>query len=407
MNAYEVLKERGFIAQMTHEEEIIKLLADKKISFYIGFDPTADSLTAGHFLTVMAMAHMQRAGHKPIILFGGATAMIGDPSGRTDMRKMLTRDEIDRNIQCFKEQMSKFIDFSDDKAVLVNNADWLGNQNYIQFLRDIGPHFTINRMLNAECYKSRLDIGLTFLEFNYMIMQSYDFLYLYNQYDCILQLGGDDQWSNIIGGVELVRRVKGKNAYGMTFNLLTTKDGKKMGKTQKGAVWLDPLKTTPYEFYQYWRNIEDASLPMCLERLTFLPMEEVRELSSLRGENLNQGKEILAFELTQIVHGMEEAKKAQEASRALFSGGGSLEGMPSIYLEESVFMQGMDIMNFITTIGISPSRSEGRRLLTQGGIQINGEKVLEVDKVVTEADFNDRELVVQKGKKTFLKVILK
>jgi tyrosyl-tRNA synthetase len=407
MNAYEVLKERGFIAQTTNEEEIIKLLSENKLNFYIGFDPTADSLTAGHFLTVMAMAHMQRAGHRPIVLFGGATAMIGDPTGRTDMRKMLTAEEIDRNIQCFKEQMSKFIDFSEDKAMIVNNADWLGNQNYIQFLRDVGPHFTIHRMLNAECYKSRLDIGLTFLEFNYMIMQSYDFLHLHNEHNCLLQLGGDDQWSNIIGGVELIRRTKAKNAYGMTFHLLTTKDGKKMGKTQKGAVWLDPLKTSPYEFYQYWRNIEDGSVSVCLERLTFLPMDEVRELSSLEGEKLNHAKEILAFQLTKIVHGEEEAQKAQEAAKSLFSGAGSLEGMPTFDLAEATFGEGMDIMSFLTTIGIAPSRSEGRRLLAQGGIQVNGEKVSSIEKVLTNEDFSNGDLIVQKGKKTFIKVRLK
>lgn len=407
MNAFEVLNQRGFLAQMTNEEAIKKILSEKKISFYVGFDPTADSLTAGHFLTVMTMAHMQRAGHRPIVLFGGATAMIGDPSGRTDMRKMLTRDEIKTNIAKFKEQMSRFIDFSDDKAIVVDNADWLSGKNYIDFLRDVGPYFTVNRMLGAECYKSRLDIGLTFLEFNYMIMQSYDFLHLFNEENCILQMGGDDQWSNIIGGVELVRRIKAKEAYGLTFKLLTTKDGKKMGKSQAGAVWLDKDKTSPYDFYQYWRNVEDETVPDCLARLTFLEMDEVNALSSLEGNELNRAKEILAFELTKIVHGEDEAKKAQDSAKALFSGGGNKEGMPSFELEEKDLGEGVGVIDFLDKIKIVPSKSEARRLLKQGGVSLNERKVSDINEKIDKNSFKDGEIIVQKGKKTYIRVFLK
>jgi tyrosyl-tRNA synthetase len=406
MQALDVLKERGFVAQMTHANEIESLLKKESVSFYIGFDPTADSLTAGHFLTVMAMAHMQRAGHRPIVLFGGATAMIGDPSGRSDMRKMLTKETIKNNIARFKEQMSRFIDFSNDKAIIVDNADWLGNKDYIHFIREVGPFFTVNRMLSAECYKSRMDSGLTFLEFNYMIMQSYDFLHLHDAHQCVLQLGGDDQWSNILGGVDLIRRMRGKEAYGLTFNLLTTKDGKKMGKTQQGAVWLDENKTSPYAFYQYWRNIEDESVEKCLALLTFLPMDEVGRLCQTEGENINRAKEVLAFELTKIVHGEEKAQSAQASAKALFQTGGSLEGMPEEKIDEATLGNEMDVITFLVSTKMAPSRSEARRLIEQGGIVISGAKVTATDYKIKKEDFVEGALMVQKGKKTFLKVTL-
>lgn len=407
MSVIEVLQERGFIAQMTHEEVLKEWLAQKKIRFYVGFDPTADSLTAGHFLTIMAMAHMQRAGHTPVALFGGATALIGDPTGRTDMRKMLTREEINHNIARFKEQMSKFIDFSDGKALIVNNADWFEPMNYIDFVRDIGRYFTVNRMLNAECYRSRLDEGLTFLEFNYMLMQAYDFLYLSDTQDCYVQMGGDDQWSNIIGGVELIRRVKGKNAVGLTFPLLTTKDGKKMGKSQGGAIWLDPNKTSPYAFYQYFRNIDDESVDDCLLRLTFLPLEEIKTYQALEGQEKNRAKERLAFELTKIVHGEEEALKAQDASKNLFYGGGNNdEGMPKAYLSILEVEKGLDVLSLITKVQLVPSKSEARRVVLQGGLRMNGEKVESTEQMITPACFQDEGLILQKGKKTFIKVLL-
>lgn len=406
MNAFDVLKERGFIEQMTHENEIKELFENEKITFYIGFDPTADSLHVGHFLTVMAMAHMQRAGHRPICLMGGGTGMIGDPSGKTDMRRMMTVEEIDHNVNCFKRQLSRFIDFSDDKALIVNNADWLRHLNYIEFLREIGSVFSVNRMLTAECFKMRMEKGLSFLEFNYMIMQSYDFLELNRKYGCVLQLGGNDQWSNIICGVDLIRRKEGKNAYGMTFALLTNSEGKKMGKTEKGAVWLDPEKTTPYEFYQYWRNIGDKDVEKCLALLTFLPMEEVRRLGSLEGSEINQAKEVLAFELTKIVHGEEEAQKAQTAAKALFQGGASGGSIPTTELETKDFADGMDILTLLSKAALIPSRAEGRRLVQQGGIKLSSQKVETFDYLVTEKDFTDGELMIQKGKKVFHKIKL-
>ncbi|NLY11009.1 MAG: tyrosine--tRNA ligase [Firmicutes bacterium] len=405
-NVFDILKERGFIEQATHEDEIRELLGKEKVTFYIGFDPTADSLTVGHFLTVMAMAHMQRAGHRPIALVGGGTGMIGDPTDKTDMRKLNTKEVVEYNAACIKKQLSKFIDFSDDKALMVDNSEWLANLNYIDFLREIGVHFSVNRMLTAECYKSRLERGLTFLEFNYMIMQSYDFLELNRRYNCVLQLGGNDQWSNIIGGVELIRRVSSKPAYGMTFTLLTTADGRKMGKTEAGAVWLDPNKTTPYEFYQYWRNIEDASVEKCLALMTFLSMDEVRRLGSLEGAEINQAKEVLAYELTKIVHGAQAADEAQAAARALFAGGKDEGAIPTSEIPKNDVLAGMDLISLLQRIGLISTRSEGRRLIQQGGIYLNGEQVKEFDYPISEEDFQDDELMVRKGKKVYHRVQL-
>ncbi len=407
-NAFEVLKERGFIEQLTHEKEITELFeSGKPVTFYIGFDPTADSLTAGHFLTVMAMAHLQKAGHKPIALVGGGTVRVGDPTGKTDMRKMLGDEQIDANAAKFKQQLSKFIDFSDDKAIMVDNSEWLLNLNYLAFLREIGVHFSVNRMLTAEAYKSRMEKGLTFLEFNYMLMQSYDFLELNKKYGCTMQLGGNDQWSNILGGVELIRRKEQKEAYGMTFKLLTTSEGKKMGKTEKGAVWLDPEKTTPYEFFQYWRNIEDVKVEECLGLLTFLPMDEVRRLGALEGAEINKAKEALAYELTKIIHGEEESKKALEASKALFEGGKKAGSIPSTELDSSVFEEGIDPISLMSEVGIIPSRSEGRRIIQQGGFRLNGERIDDLDYKITLADFKDGELMIQKGKKVYHQVVMK
>jgi len=404
-NAFEVLNERGFIEQMTHEDEIKDLFASgKPITFYIGFDPTADSLTVGHFLPVMAMSHLQKAGHRPVALIGGGTVRVGDPTGKSDMRKMLDDAAINANAERFKQQLSKFIDFEDDKAIMIDNANWLLDLNYVDFLRDIGVHFSVNRMLGAECYKSRMEKGLTFLEFNYMLMQSYDFLELNRRLDCTMQLGGNDQWSNILGGVELIRRKEQKEAYGMTFKLLTTSEGKKMGKTEKGAVWLDPEKTSPYEFFQYWRNIEDVKVEECLGLLTFLPMDEVRRLGALEGAEINKAKEILAFELTAIVHGEIEAKKALEASRALFSGGEKAGSIPSTQLDKKLFSEGMDPISLLVEINIVSSRSEGRRVITQGGLRINDEKITDIGQRITLDDFKDNILMVQKGKKVFHQV---
>ncbi len=398
-NVYDTLLERGFIAQATHEKEIRELLGKEKVTFYIGFDPTADSLTAGHFLTIMAMAHMQRAGHKPIALVGGGTVMIGDPSGRTDMRQMMDLETINKNADIFKKQLSNLIDFTDDKAIMVNNADWLLPLNYIEFLRDIGVHFSVNRMLTAEAYKSRLERGLSFLEFNYMLLQSYDFLELNNKYGCQLQLGGDDQWSNIITGVDLIRRKNSKPAYGLTFNLLTTSDGKKMGKTMKGAVWLDPKKTSPYEFYQYWRNTEDAKVEECLGLLTFLPMDEVRRLGALEGAEINKAKEVLAYEITTLIHGEEEAKKAQEAARALFAGGGNSDNIPTFELAKSDLGDGIGLLDLLVKAEICPSKSEARRNVSQGGVKINDEKVSDVALMIDEKLFDNGEFKLSKGKK--------
>ena len=408
MGVFEVLKERGLIAQMTNEEKIRDLLNNHKIRFYIGFDPTADSLHVGHFLQVMVMAHMQRAGHTPIALFGGGTGMIGDPSGKTEMRRMMTREEIDHNISCFQKQMSRLIDFSDGKAIMANNADWLLNLNYIQFLREVGVHFSVNRMLAAECYKQRLERGLSFFEMNYMIMQSYDFLELNRRYDCVMELGGDDQWSNIIGGVELVRRSEGKEVYGMTFTLLTTSEGKKMGKTEKGAVWLDPEKMSPFDFYQYWRNVADADVIRCLKLLTFLPMSEIHELEKLTGSELNKAKEILAFEVTKLVHGEEEAITAQEGARALFSTGTNTDNMPTTEISADDFTDGkLLVLDLLMKAGLTPSKGEGRRLVTQGGVSIDDQKVTDIAAAVTASDFEKGYLVIKKGKKVHHKVVLK
>ncbi len=399
-NAFEVLKERGFIEQMTHPEEIEQLFKNEKITFYIGFDPTADSLHVGHFLTVMAMSHMQRCGHRPICLMGGGTGMVGDPTGKTDMRRMMTVDEIDHNVNCFKKQLSRFIDFSDDKAIIVNNGDWLRNLNYIEFLREIGSVFSVNKMLTAECFKTRMEKGLSFLEFNYMIMQSYDFLELNKRYGCVMQLGGNDQWSNILGGVDLIRRKENKPAYGMTFQLLTNSEGKKMGKTEKGAVWLDPEKTSPYEFYQYWRNVGDKDVEKCLRLLTFLPMDEVRRLGALEGSEINKAKEVLAYELTKIVHGEEEAKKADVAAKALFMGGSDGGSIPTTEVA-SADLENMDILSALVTTKLTPSRSEARRAVQQGGVKVNDEKISDVDFKITEDLFKDGIVILQRGKKSF------
>ena len=399
-NAFEVLKERGFIEQLTHPEEIEELFGKEKITFYIGFDPTADSLHVGHFLTVMAMSHMQRCGHRPICLMGGGTGMVGDPTGKTDMRRMMTVEEIDHNVECFKKQLSRFIDFSDDKAIIVNNADWLRNLNYIEFLREIGSVFSVNKMLTAECFKTRMEKGLSFLEFNYMIMQSYDFLELNRRYGCVMQLGGNDQWSNILGGVDLIRRKEKKPAYGMTFQLLTNSEGKKMGKTEKGAVWLDPEKTSPYEFYQYWRNVGDKDVEKCLRLLTFLPMDEVRRLGALEGSEINKAKEVLAYELTKIVHGEEEAKKADVAAKALFMGGNAGGSIPTTEVKAED-LENMDILSALVLTKLTPSRSEARRAVQQGGVKLNDEKVDNIELKITEDLFKDGIVTLQRGKKSF------
>ncbi len=400
-NVFDILKERGFIQQTTHEDQIKELLGKEPVTFYIGFDPTADSMTVGHFLTIMAMAHMQRAGHRPIALLGGGTAMVGDPSGKTDMRKMLTRELIEHNGNCFKKQFEILIDFSDNKAIMDNNANWLLELNYVNFIRDIGVHFSVNRMLTAECFKSRLEKGLSFLEFNYMLMQGYDFLELYRRYGCKLQLGGDDQWSNILAGADLIRRVEGAEAYGMTFTLLTTSEGKKMGKTESGAVWLDPLKTSPYDFYQYWRNIADSDVEKCLALLTFLPMDEVKRLGSLPGEQINEAKKVLAFEITKIVHGEEEAQKAQAATEALFGGSGDSESIPTTELAKEQVAEGLNIIDALVLTGLAPSKGEARRLITQGGVNVNNQKVEGIEQTITEKDFEDGKLIIKKGKKTY------
>lgn len=401
-NVYDILLERGFIEQTTHEAEIRELLGKERVTFYIGFDATADSLTAGHFLTVMAMMHMQRAGHRPIALLGGGTTMIGDPSGKSDMRSMMTRDTIDYNAKRFHEQLSKFISFDNDNAIVANNADWLLDLNYVEFLREIGVHFSVNKMLTADCYKQRMEKGLTFFEFNYMLMQSYDFWKLNKLYDCKLQLGGNDQWSNIIGGVELIRRKEQKPAFGLTFKLLTTSEGIKMGKTMKGAVWLDPEKTTPYEFYQYWRNIEDVKVEECLGLLTFLPMDEVRRLGALKDAEINQAKEVLAYEITKIVHGEEEATKAQEASRALFSNGVKSEDIPTTTYAKEQLSNGIDLITLLVDTKLAPTRSEARRVIQQGGVTVNDIKVTEFDKKFTLEDLDgDGALLIKKGKKGY------
>ena len=400
---FDVLKERGYIAQCTNEDEVRKMLANEKVTFYVGFDPTADSLHVGHFLGLMVMAHMQRAGHRPICLVGGGTGTVGDPSGRTDMRKMLTDEDIEYNCNRFKEQMARFIDFSDDKALIVNNGDWLRKLNYIELLRDVGPHFTVNRMLTAECYKNRMEKGLTFLEFNYMIMQSYDFLELHRRYNLKLEMGGDDQWSNIIGGVELTRRKTGDAVYGLTFTLLTKSDGKKMGKTAGGALWLDKEKTPVYDFYQYWRNVDDADVEKCLALLTFLPMEEVHRLGSLQDAAINEAKKVLAYEVTKLVHGQEEADKAQAAAEAVFGGSGSNENMPTIQLTAE--NEGQKLVNILVGAQVFESKGEGRRLIKQNGLSLNDAKVADPDYVLTDGDFTDGEAIVRKGKKKFYRLV--
>ena len=400
---FDVLKERGYIAQCTNEDEVRKMLANEKVTFYIGFDPTADSLHVGHFLGLMVMAHMQRAGHRPICLVGGGTGTVGDPSGRTDMRKMLTDEDIEYNCNRFKEQMARFIDFSDDKALIVNNGDWLRKLNYIELLRDVGPHFTVNRMLTAECYKNRMEKGLTFLEFNYMIMQSYDFLELHRRYNLKLEMGGDDQWSNIIGGVELTRRKTGDAVYGLTFTLLTKSDGKKMGKTAGGALWLDKEKTPVYDFYQYWRNVDDADVEKCLALLTFLPMEEVHRLGSLQDAAINEAKKVLAYEVTKLVHGQEKADKAQAAAEAVFGGSGSNENMPTIQLTAE--NKGQKLLDILVAGQVFESKGEGRRLIKQNGLSLNDAKVADPDYVLTDGDFTDGEAIVRKGKKKFYRLV--
>lgn len=401
-NALDLLEERGYIEQLTHPKEMHELFASgKSVPFYIGIDPTADSLHVGHFVSLMVASYMQKCGHKPIILVGGGTASIGDPSGKTDMRKMLTREQIDANVASIKKQIEKFVNFeSENGAIIVNNADWLLNLNYIDFMREIGSLFSINRMLAAECYKQRLETGLTFFELGYMLMQSYDFLHLYNTYGCKLEIGGNDQWSNIIGGVELIRKIGKDDSFGLTFKLLTTKEGKKMGKTEKGALWLDASKTSPYEFYQYWRNIEDESVKQVLSLLTFLPMEEVNRLSSLKDEKINEAKKVAAFEITKLIHGEEEAKKAEEASNALFNGQGSIENMPSSTLEDI----NISLVDAIVKIGIAPSKGQARTLIGQNAICLNDEKITDINYMLSEKDFENGYAILKKGKKVFHKL---
>ena len=408
MQIYEELVARGLIAQVTNEEEIKKLVNEGKAVFYIGFDPTADSLHVGHFMALCLMKRLQMAGNKPIALLGGGTGMIGDPSGRTDMRQMLTPETIQHNCDCFKKQMSRFIDFSDGKALMVNNAEWLMNLNYIEFLREVGPHFSVNNMLRAECYKQRMEKGLSFLEFNYMLMQSYDFYELFQRYGCNMQFGGDDQWSNMLGGTELIRRKLGKDAHAMTITLLLNSEGKKMGKTQSGAVWLDPEKTSPFDFYQYWRNVGDADVLKCLRMLTFLPLEQIDEMDKWEGSQLNKAKEILAFELTKLVHGEEEATKAQEGARALFAGGANTDNMPTCELSEEDFADdNIDILTVLTKSGLAASRSEARRNVEQGGVSVDGTQIKDIKAVFAKDQFAGDGVVVKRGKKNFKKVILK
>ena len=407
MTVFEELKARGLLAQLTDEKEIRELINAGKATFYIGFDPTADSLHVGHFMALCLMKRLQMAGNKPIALIGGGTAMIGDPTGKSDMRTMMTKEQIDHNCECFKKQMSRFIEFGEDKAIMVNNADWLRDLNYIEFIRDIGVHFSVNRMLTAECYKQRMEKGLSFLEFNYMIMQSYDFLSLFERFGCNMQFGGDDQWSNMLGGTELIRRKLGKDAYAMTITLLLNSEGKKMGKTEKGAVWLDPNKTTPFEFYQYWRNVPDADVLKCIRMLTFLPLEEIDKMETWEGSQLNQAKEILAYELTNLVHGEEEAKKAQEGARALFSTGSAAD-MPTAELSDEDFTDGTsDVINILVKSGIVATRSEGRRAIEQGGVSVDGEKVTDVKATVAKDSIPQEGIIVKRGKKNFRKVVIK
>lgn len=407
MSAYEELRQRGMIAQTTNEEKIKELLENDKIKFYIGFDPTADSLHIGHFVQIMTISHLQRAGHTPIILFGGATGMIGDPSGKTDMRRMMSREEIDYNIDCFKKTMSKLIDFSEGKSIMLNNADWLLDLNYIEFLREVGVHFSVNRMLAAECYKQRLEKGLSFFELNYMIMQSYDFLKLNRDYDCILEIGGDDQWSNIISGADLIRRMDQKEAYGMTFKLLLTSDGRKMGKTEMGAVWLDPNKTSPYEFYQYWRNIDDSDVINCMNMLTFIPLEEIAEYKKLEGGEINQAKEKLAFEVTKLIHGEEEAVKAESAAKALFGSGVNTDDMPTTEIDKNDFTdEKISLLDLLLKSKLIPSKGEGRRLIQQGGVRVDDQVAESFEDMVEMSQFEKGYIIVRKGKKTYHKFVI-
>ncbi len=404
-NVYDVLKDRGYLKQFTDEEAIKKLLGEEKITFYIGFDPTADSLHVGHFIAMMFMAHMQRFGHRPIALVGGGTAMVGDPSGRTDMRTMMTKETIAHNVACIKKQMEKFIDFSDGKAILENNADWLLGLNYIDFLRDIGAEFSVNKMLAAECFKSRMEKGLSFLEFNYMLMQGYDFYVLNQKHNCKMQLGGDDQWSNIIAGINLVRKKKQETVYGMTCTLLTNSEGKKMGKTAKGALWLDPEKTTPHEFYQYWRNVADEDVEKCLALLTFIPMDEVRRLGALKDAEINKAKVVLAYEITKMIHGQEEADKAKAAAEGAFGGSGDMSNLPTTEIEKANL--GVSLIDYLTENGILKTKSEGRRLIQQNGMSLNGDKVTDIGFALTEEAFKDSEAIVKMGKKKFHRIVLK
>lgn len=406
MGIYEELSERGLIAQVTNEEKVKKLLNEEKIHFYIGFDPTADCLHVGHFVQIMIMSRLQKAGHIPIILFGGGTAMVGDPSGKSDMRKFLDTQQINHNISCFKAQASKFLDFSDGRAIMVNNADWLRKLNYIDFLREIGIHFSVNRMLAAECYKARLESGLTFFELNYMIMQSYDFLHLNREYDCKLQLGGDDQWSNIIGGVELTRKMDQKDVYGLTFVLLTKSDGQKMGKTEKGALWLDAKKTSPYDFYQYWRNVDDKDVIKCMKILTFMPLDEIKQFEKLQGEEINKAKEVLAFEITKLVHGEHEATEAQKMAKSIFSSSLNAENMPMVYLNKNDFneLSKISLTDILSKSGLATSKSEARRLITQGGISLNDDKISDVDYMVEKSSL-EKGIIIKKGKKIYKKIL--
>ena len=402
-NVFDILEQRGYIEQMTHPKEIKELFGKESVPFYIGIDPTADSLHVGHFVSLMVASHMQKCGHKPIILVGGGTATIGDPSGKTDMRKMLSREQINKNVEGIRKQVEKFVDFEGDNgAIIVNNADWLLDLKFVDFMREIGSLFSVNKMLAAECYKQRLETGLTFFEMSYMLMQSYDFWHLYNEYGCKLQMGGNDQWSNVIGGVDLIRKIGKDDSFGLTFKLLTTKEGKKMGKTEKGALWLDPTKTSPYEFYQYWRNIEDDSVETVLKMLTFLPVEQIEELTKYKDERMNEAKKVAAYEITKLVHGEDEAKKAEEASNALFNGQGNLDNMPSTKIDNA----NISIVDAIVVAGIAPSKGQARTLISQGGISLNDEKVSDVSYVLSDSDFDDGFAILKKGKKVFHKLVL-
>ncbi|MCQ2466728.1 MAG: tyrosine--tRNA ligase [Clostridia bacterium] len=406
-NVYDILEERGYISQATHRDEIYEMLGKPGVTFYIGFDPTADSLHVGHFVQMMVMSHMQKAGHRPIALMGGGTAMIGDPSGRSDMRQMMTVETIDHNVECFKKQMGKVVDFSDGKALIVNNGDWLRNLNFMDFMRDIGPHFSVNRMLTAECYKQRLEKGLTFLEFTYMLMQSYDFYYLHQKYDCCLELGGDDQWSNIIGGVELVRRKDQAQAYGLTFTLLTNSEGKKMGKTAKGAVWLDPNKTTPFDFYQYWRNVDDADVIKCMKLLTFLPMEEINEYAKLTDAAINEAKKKLAYEVTKIVHGEEIADQVKKQTEDIFENNGRSENMNTTEITADALAAGIQVADILVEAGLMKSKGEAKRMIQQKGVYLNDVVVEDPFYTLKDSDFTDSEAIIRKGKKVFHRLLIK